>query len=240
VRHEHEPWRAAVDSGLLLIYGRNFMQPTGDLGFIHMWVPAESGSSDPVTLLLLHGTGGDENALLPVGNELWPGAALLGLRGNVLENGMPSSFRRFSEVGVEDIRSRTEELAQFIDAASKRYDFSRRRLIVVGYSNGANLAASLILLHPHYLAGAILFRVMVPLVPDLIRDFSHLSVFIGAALLDPLIPSGQAEELAALFKSGGADVTISWHQGGRELGEDDIQAAKHWLSRESIRRKVAA
>jgi predicted esterase len=216
------------------------LQPTDDLVFIHKWVPAESGSPDPVTLLLLHGTGGDENALLPVGNELWPGAALLGLRGKVLENGMPSSFRRFTEAGMQDINCRTEELAQFIDAASKRYDFNRRRLIVVGYSNGANLAASLILLHPHYLAGAVLFRVMVPLVPDLIRDFSHLSVFIGAARLDPLIPSGQAEELAALFKSGGADVTISWHQGGRELGGDDIQAAKHWLSRESIRRKVAA
>ena len=112
--------------------------------------------------------------------------------------------------------------------------------MVFGYSNGANRAASLILLHPHYLAGAVLFRAMVPLVPDLIRDFSHLSVFIGAARIDPLIPSGQAEELAALFKSGGADVTISWHQGRRELGEDDIQAAKHWLSRESIRRKLAA
>jgi predicted esterase len=216
------------------------LQPTDDFVFIHKWVPAESGSPDPVTLLLLHGTGGDENALLPVGNELWPGAALLGLRGKVLENGMPSSFRRFTEAGIQDIKSRTEELAQFIDGVSKRYDFNKRRLIVVGYSNGANLAASLILLHPHYLAGAVLFRAMVPLVPDLIRDFSHLSVFIDAASLDPLIPSGQAEELAALFKSGGADVTISWHQGGRELGGDDIQAAKHWLSRESIRRKVAA
>jgi predicted esterase len=81
---------------------------------------------------------------------------------------------------------------------------------------------------------------MVPLVPDLIRDFSHLSLFIGVARLDPLIPSGQAEEPATLFKSGGADVTISCHQGGRELGDDDIQAAKHWLSRENIRRKVAA
>ena len=216
------------------------MQLTDDLGFIHKWVPAKTGFSHPVTLLLLNGTGGDENAILPVGNGLWPGAALLELQGKVLENGMPPSFRRFTEVGVEDIKSRTEELAQFIDVASKRYDFSRRRLIVVGYANGANLAASLILLHPHYLAGAVLFRVLVPLVPDLIRDFSHLSVFIGAARLDPLIPSGQAEELAALFKSGGADVTISWHQGGRELGEDDIQAAKHWLSRESIRRRVAA
>ncbi len=215
------------------------MQPTDDLGFIHKWVPAESGSPDPVTFLLLHGTGGDENALLPVGNELRPGAALLGLRGKVLECDMPSLFRRFTEVGVEDVKSRTEELAQFIEAASRRYEFSRRGLIAVGYSSGANLAASLILLHPHYLAGAVLFRAMVPLVPDLIRDFSHLSVFIGAARIDPLIPSGQAEELAALFKSGGADVTISWHQGGRELGEDDIQAAKHWLSRESIRRKLA-
>jgi predicted esterase len=239
VLHNHEPWGAAVGFGSLFIYGRKLMQTTDDLGFIHTWVPAEASSPYPVTLLPLHGTGGDENALLSVGNELWPGAALLGLRGKVLENGMPSSFRRFTEAGNEDIKSRTEELAQFINAASKRYDFSRRRLIVVGYSNGANLAASLILLHPHYFAGVVLFRVMVPLVPDLIRDFSHLSVFIGA-VLDPLIPSGQAEELAALIKSGGADVTVSWHQGGRELGEDDIQAAKHWLARENIRRKVAA
>ena len=131
-------------------------------------------------------------------------------------------------------------LVPLIGGASERYGFRKRRLIVVGYANGANLAASLILLHPHYLAGGVLFRAIVPQVPDLIRDLSHLSVFIGAARLDPLIPSGQPEELAALFESGGADVTISWHQGGRELGDDDIQAAKHWLSRENIRRKVAA
>ena len=216
------------------------MQQTEELGFVHKWVPAKSGDSHQVTLLLLHGTGGDENALLSVGNELWPGAALLGLRGNVLENGMPPSLRRFTEVGIEDVKSRTEELAQFIDGASRTYDFNKRRLIAVGYSNGANLAASLILMHPHYLGGAVLFRVMVPLVPDLIRDFSHLSVFIAAARLDPLIPSGQAEELAALLESGGADVTISWHQGGRELGDDDIQGAKHWLAREKVRRKLAA
>ena len=205
------------------------MLPTTDLNYIHTFVPAPSDSSRPVTLLLLHGTGGDENSLLSFGNDLWPGAALLGLRGKVLEDGMPPSFRRFTEVGIGDVRSRTEELAEFIRAASERYGFSTRRLIVVGYSNGANLAASLILLHPHYLAGAVLFRVMVPLVPEIIRDFSHLSVFIGAASLDPLIPVGQAEELAAIFRSGGADVAISWHQGNRELGEDDVQAARNWL-----------
>jgi phospholipase/carboxylesterase len=211
-----------------------------DLNYIHTFVPAPSDFSRPVTLLLLHGTGGDENSLLSLGNNLWPGAALLGLRGKVLENGMPPSFRRFTDVGIGDVRSRTEELAQFIRAASECYGFSTRRLIIVGYSTGANLAAGLILLHPHYLAGAILFRVMVPLVPEIIRDFRQLSIFIGAARLDPLIPAGQAEELAAIFKSGGADVAISWHQGGRELGEDDVQAAKSWLARYGFRKELAA
>ena len=127
------------------------MQPADDLVFVHKWVPAESGSSDPVTLLLLHGTGDDENALLPVRKELWPGAALLALRGKVLENDLSSSFGRFTEADMGDLKSSAEELAQFIGAASKRYGFRKRRLIVVGYANGANLAASLILLHhPHY------------------------------------------------------------------------------------------
>src|SRR5215472_2880423 len=117
-------------------------------------------------------------------------AQLSSVRGKVLEKGMPDSFRRFTEPGIDDVRSRTEGLAQFIRAASERYRFNMRQLIVVGYSNGANLAASLILLHPHYLAGAILFRAMVPLVPEIIRDFSNLSVFIGAAHQYPLIPPG--------------------------------------------------
>ena len=216
------------------------MPSTTDLNYIHTFVPAPSDFSRPVTLLLLHGTGGDENSLLSLGNDLWPGAARLGLRGKVLEDGMPPSFRRFTEPGIGDVKSRAEELAQFIRAASERYGFSTRRLIIVGHSNGANLAAGLILLHPHYLAGAILFRVMVPLVPEIIRDFRQLSIFIGAATLDPLIPAGQAEELAAIFKSGGADVAISLHQGGRELVEDDVQAAKSWLARYGFRKGLAA
>ena len=216
------------------------MQPIDDLGFIHKWLPAESGSRNPVTLLLLYETEDDTDAVLPVGNELWPGAALLGVRTKVLENATTSSPRRSTEAGIADIKSRTEELAQFIGTVSKRYGFSRRRLIVVGYADGANLAASLILLHPHYLAAAVLFRAVMPLVPNLIRDFSHLSVFIGAARVDSRIPPGPPEELAAIFESGGADVTISWRQSGHELGEDEIQAAKHWLAREDIRRNIAA
>ncbi len=216
------------------------MKPPDDLGFVHVFVPAQKPTSP--TLLMLHGTGGDERDLLPLGGELWPGAALLGVRGKVLENGMPRFFRRFGEgvFDVEDLRSRTEELAHFIDAASERYEFSKKGLMAVGYSNGANIAASLIFLHPHYLAAAVLFRPMVPFTPELIRDFSHLSVFVGAGRLDPIVPSGQAEELGAIFESGGADVTISWHQGGHELGDDDVHAAKTWLSKEKLRKIVAA
>ena len=216
------------------------MKPPDDLGFVHVFVPADKPISP--TLMLLHGTGGDERSLLPLGKELWPDAALLSIRGKVLENGMPRFFRRFAEgvFDVEDLKRRTEELAEFIDAASERYEFSRKRLIAVGYSNGANIAASLILLHPHYLAAAILFRAMMPFTPDLIPDFRHLSVFIGAGRLDPIVPSGQVEELAAIFESGGGDVTISWHPGGHQLGEDDIHAAKTWLSKETLRKKIAA
>ena len=216
------------------------MKPPDDLGFVHVFVPAEKPESP--TLLMLHGTGGDERDLLPLGRELWPGAALLGVRGKVLENGMPRFFRRIAEgvFDVQDLKARTDELAHFIDAASERYAFSKKSLIAVGYSNGANIVASLIILHPHYLAAAVLFRPMVPFVPDLIRDLSHLSVFIGAGRRDPIVPSGQVEELGAIFGSGGADLTISWHQGGHELGDDDIQAAKRWLSKENVRKRVAA
>jgi phospholipase/carboxylesterase len=211
-----------------------------DLGFVHVFLPAEKPTSP--TLLMLHGTGGDERDLLPLGRELWPGAALLGVRGKVLENGMPRFFRRFAEgvFDVEDLKSRTDDLAEFIDAAAQRYQFSKRKLIGVGYSNGANIAASLILLHPHYLAGAILFRAMMPFVPDLIRDFRHLSVFIGAGRLDPVVPSGQVQELAAVLESGGADMTVWWSPGGHELGEDDVKAAKTWLSKDKVRQRVAA
>jgi predicted esterase len=218
------------------------MPPADDLGFIHKFIPAKTDESHSVTLLLLHGTGGDENDLLSLGDELWPGAALLGVRGKVLENGMPRFFRRISEgvFDLEDLKFRTEELARFIKAASERYDFRTEKLIAVGYSNGANIAASLLLLHPGYLAAAALFRAMVPFTPGIIRDFRNLPVFIGAGDRDPIVPRNQPEELAEIFKSGGADVTLFWHRGGHELGEDDVEAAKKWLAELNFRKKAEA
>jgi phospholipase/carboxylesterase/glyoxalase family protein len=217
------------------------MKPPDDLGFVHAFVPAEKPTAASVTLLLLHGTGGDERDLLPLGRELWPGAALLGVRGKVLENGMPRFFRRFGEgvFDVDDVKARTNELAEFIDAAADRYRFSQGHLIAVGYSNGANIAASLIFLHPHHLKAAVLFRAMVPYPPDMVRDFSELSVFLANGMRDPIIPRDQTEELAAILESGRADVLRFWHRGGHELGEDDIDAAKTWLA-DKVTKRLAA
>jgi predicted esterase len=220
---------------------RQGLPGTRDLGFVHVFTPAANPARDAVTLLLLHGTGGDERELLPLGRELWPGAALLGVRGHVLENGAPRFFCRLAEGGfdVHDLKERTSELARFIDAAAKQYGFSKRHLIAVGYSNGADIAASLIFLHPHYLPAAMLFRAQVPFWPDLIRNFSELSVFIAAGIRDPIVPRDQTTQLAAILESGGADVSMVWHRGGHELGNPDIAAAKTWLS-ERVKKQLAA
>lgn len=218
------------------------MPSTNEFGFIHCFVPGEGTGSRPVTLLLLQGTAGGENELLPLGRELWPGAALLSVSGKAVENGKPQFFRRPADgvIDVADLRLRTDDLSEFIDTASQRYGFSTKNLIGVGYSDGANIAASLILLHPHHLALAILFRVRVPLEPAIIRNFSNLSVFIGAGLHDETVGRDQPERLAAILRSGGADVTIFWHGGGHELGSEDVQAARIWLSNDNIRKKAEA
>jgi predicted esterase len=215
------------------------MKPPNDLGFAHIFVPADK--PDSPTLLLLHGTGGDERDLLGLGRELWPGAALLAVRGKVLENGMPRFFRRFAEgmFDVDDLKARTNELAEFIDIAAEHYGFNKRHLVAVGYSNGANIAASLIFLHPHYLAAGVLFRAQVPFTPDLVRNFSELSVLLAGGTRDTIVPHDQTEQLAAILESGQADVLLFWHRGGHELGNDDIAAAKTWLA-DKVIKKLAA
>lgn len=205
-----------------------------DLGFVHRFIPGAREGTSPV-LLLLHGTGGDEEDLIPLGQALLPGAAILSLRGKVLENGMPRFFRRFAEgvFDVDDLKFRTDELSEFIDNACHQYNLRKNKLVAVGYSNGANIAASLILLHPHHLAAAVLFRAMVPFKPDLVRDFSKIAIFLSAGERDPIVPRNSALELAEIFESGGAGVSIHWHQGGHELGEDDLEAARQWLSQQT-------
>jgi len=201
------------------------MRPQPD--FIHEFVPGTSNR----TLLLLHGTGGNERDLIPLGRELDPNAALLSPRGKVLENGMPRFFRRLAEgvFDLEDLKYRTNELADFVTAAAQHYGFATDQFVAVGYSNGANIAASLLLLRPEIMRAAILFRAMVPLIPDKLPDLSSVRVWIGAGDQDPIVPASETKRLVELFRRAGADVTIRFANAGHGLTNDDLDAARQWL-----------
>jgi phospholipase/carboxylesterase/glyoxalase family protein len=202
-----------------------------DLVFTHRFIPAGGSAARP-TLLLLHGTGGNEDDLLPLGRELAPNAALLAPRGRVLERGMPRFFRRLAE-GVfdqQDLALRTDELAAFIAAAATEYRFDAKSVIAVGYSNGANIAASVLLKHPGVLAGAVLFHPMVPFEPSPLPKSPETPVFMSAGIADAMVPRELTERLAELLRDSGATVTVHWERGGHELARSEVDAARAWLS----------
>ena len=201
------------------------------LSYHHRFEPGTDPSAPPV--LLLHGTGGDENDLLPLGRQLWPGAALLSPRGDVLEQGMPRFFRRFAEgvFDLADVELRTRALADFIAAAARRYAFDATRLTALGFSNGANIAATLLLLRPEALATAVLLRPMVVLEPARMPDLSGKRVLIASGALDPIMPADHPPRLAAMFRQAGADVTLHTVAAGHGLTSADITAARNFLSR---------
>ncbi|MCY8378521.1 alpha/beta hydrolase [Bacillus haynesii] len=192
----------------------------------------EKGNSD-LTLLLLHGTGGNEHDLLPIGRMIDPDANLLGVRGNVLENGMPRFFKRLRE-GVfdeKDLIERTDELKTFLDEAAKELHFDRNRVVAIGYSNGANIAGSLLFRHEHVLKGTILHHPMVPFRNRKLPDMTDLPVFIGAGKTDPLCPPEESSELAGYFTNAGAQVLLHWEGGGHQLTHSEIEQAKIWYEK---------
>ena len=201
------------------------MRPQPD--FLHEFVPGNSRR----TLLLLHGTGGNERDLLPLGREIDPNASLLSPRGKILENGMPRFFRRLAEgvFDLEDLKTRTNELADFVTDAVRHYKLAADDIVGVGYSNGANIAASMLLLRPEIMHAATLFRAMVPLVPDKLPDLSSVHVWIGAGNQDPIIPTSETQRLVELLRRAGADVTIRFFEAGHGLTSDDLTAAHGWL-----------
>jgi phospholipase/carboxylesterase len=203
---------------------------TPDLGFIHQFVPGTRPGATPI--LLLHGTGGNENDLLSLGEALAPDAPLLSPRGQVLENGMPRFFRRHAEgvFDLDDLRRRADELARFVAEARTRYELGDTAPIAVGFSNGANIAAALLLLHPGTLSAGLLLRAMVPLVPDPLPALRDVRVLIAAGRHDPIAGPRQTQELADLLTRTGAEVTVHWSVAGHNLTRDDLQAGARWMS----------
>jgi phospholipase/carboxylesterase len=203
--------------------------------FMHRFVPASDAYAP--TLLALHGTGGDENDLIPLARQIHPGAAILSPRGRVLERGMPRFFARLAE-GVfdrEDLARRTVELADFIAGAAERYGFDPRRLYAVGYSNGANIAASVLFARPESLAGGVLFRAMVPFEPEPLPDLTAKAVFISAGRTDEMVPAPNTQRLADLLTRAGAKVTLAWQQSGHGLVPHEVDQAAAWFVRAAER-----
>jgi phospholipase/carboxylesterase len=208
---------------------------SNDLSFVHRFEPGSRPEAPP--LLLLHGTGGDENDLLPLGQAVAPGAPLLSVRGQVLEHGMPRFFRRLAE-GVfdeDDVRRRANELADFVEAARQRYGIAAP--VALGYSNGANIAAAMLLLRPQVLAGAILLRAMVPLSKPPQADLSGKPVLIVSGQYDPIIPASNSTRLAGLLSGAGANVENPVLPAGHQLSQTDLTAARAWMT--AIRSKLA-
>lgn len=197
--------------------------------FVYRFVPAEGAGAPP--LLLLHGTGGDENDLLDLGRMLSPDSALLSPRGRVLENGMPRFFRRLAE-GVfdeDDVRRRAVELADFVDETRRRLGIGAP--VAVGYSNGANIAAAMMLLRPGTLSGAALLRAMVPLSDPPPAELGGMPVLIASGQMDPIVTASNSAKLAEILGDAGADVTYRTLPVGHQLSQADLVVTREWLER---------
>ena len=221
------------------------MIKSNDFGFHHIFVnPSYSSTTssthkkeydatnNKLTFVLLHGTGGNEEDLIFLGKEIGPNASILSPRGKVLENGMPRFFRRLSEglFDIEDLKFRTHELADFIQKCSLHYKFDLNQTIAVGFSNGANIATSILLLRPEILQGTILFRAMIPLIPNPLPDLSTKKILLAAGLNDPIVSRTETENLFKLFQKTNANIILKWQNSSHNLIQEDLAVARKWIS----------
>ncbi|GAK41711.1 putative phospholipase [Paenibacillus sp. TCA20] len=191
----------------------------------------EGSNPSAPTILLLHGTGGTETDLLPLAELVSPESSVLGVRGNVSEHGMPRFFRRLAEgvFDIEDLIFRTRELHEFLDEAAEQYGFDRRNIVAIGYSNGANIAGSLLFHYADSLRGAILHHPMVPLRDAVLPDLAGAPVFIAAGKNDPMCAPQESEELEELLTGAGANVKMHWENNGHQLSRNEVIAAAAWF-----------
>lgn len=199
--------------------------------FVHKFIPA-TNPEEKRTLLLLHGTGGDENDLIPLGEALLPGAAILSPRGRISERGMPRFFRRFAEgvFDLDNLREETNALADFLADAAKQYDYDPNQVTAVGFSNGANIASTLLLLRPEAIAQGVLIRTMVTLESPATPQLAGKRVFVSSGKYDSMVPVENVSQLAQTFRDGGADVTHFWVDAGHNLTREEVEAIRNWLA----------
>lgn len=206
-----------------------------DLGFIHRFIPGQESTAE--TIIVLHGTGGDENSLVGIAQAVAPGSAIISPRGNVMEHGAPRFFKRLAE-GVFDpaeVRSRGQELARFIRAAIINYNLDPGRVFALGYSNGANAASTVMLVDPGVLQGGILLRPMLVYQPPAVPDLSGTGVLISAGRMDPIVPTDSVEKLRDVLEGAGAAVTLNWQLVGHNLVPSEMREASEWLALQRAR-----
>jgi phospholipase/carboxylesterase len=199
--------------------------------FIYTFLPAARKPASAYTILLLHGTGGNENDLIPVGKMFGNSVNLLGVRGQVQENGMSRFFRRVAEgiFDLPDLHFRTTELAEYLDEASAQLEFDRNKIVALGYSNGANIAGSLLISYPQRLAGAILFRPMIPFEPPADWHLDRTPVLLAAGSLDRTLPPDEPKRWNQLLTQAGAIVTLHTEDTGHNLTQADISFSQEWF-----------
>ncbi len=193
------------------------------------YVTRETGS--PEGLMLLHGTGGDEYDLVDLGRYIAPDLTLISPRGRAPENGMNRWFARHAEgiLDEQDIKKRTAELHRFLPKATQAHGVSAKKLWALGFSNGANMAAAMLLLYPESFAGAVLFRPMLPLKPENLPDLKGKHLFIAAGTHDTMIPRESTEMLIGILQDQGAVLQVNWATAGHGFGQDEVVLAKQWF-----------
>jgi phospholipase/carboxylesterase len=213
------------------------MIKSNNFGFNHIFINTSHDKeydkgNKKLTLVLLHGTGGNEEDLIFLGKKIEPNASILSPRGKVLENNMPRFFRRLSEgvFDIEDLHIRSHELADFIQKCSFHYKFNLENTIAIGFSNGANIAVSMLFLRPEVLQGAILFRAMVPFIPESLPNLLNKKILLSAGVQDPIVSRNETENLYSLFQKTNAITTLKWQPSSHNLIQKDILVAKSWVS----------
>ncbi len=213
------------------------MIKSNNFGFNHIFINSSHDKeydkgNKKLTLVLLHGTGGNEEDLIFLGKKIEPNASILSPRGKVLENNMPRFFRRLSEgvFDIEDLNIRSHELADFIQKCSFHYKFNLEKTIAIGFSNGANIAVSMLFLRPEVLQGAILFRAMVPFIPESLPNLLNKKILLSAGVQDPIVSRNETENLYSLFQKTNAITTLKWQPSSHNLIQKDILVAKSWVS----------